>query len=157
MLSSVIFLPVTFLLGACGVGGLLLAGLYPRITAGAALDRRLEVMAAAGTVATLRGGATDDSRRKRALEVTLREAEEKLKSKADKRFKPSLVLRMRQGNIRWSKKTYYLICVGTGIVAFLLFLSVAGLGMLPAVGFGVAAGLLVPPWYVNFTRTRRDE
>jgi tight adherence protein B len=155
MLSSVIFLPLTFLLGACGVGGLLLAVLYPRIMGGSALDRRLEVMSAAGTVANLRGGATDDSRRKRALEVTLREAEEKLKSKADKRFKPSLVLRMRQGNIRWSKKTYYLICVGTGIVAFLLFLSVAGLGMLPAVGFGVAAGLLLPDWYVKFTRTRR--
>jgi len=153
MQSSVILLPLTFLLGAGSVGGLLLAILYPRLTTGATLDRQLELIAASGT-APLRGPATDDSRRKRAVEVTLREAEEKLKSKG-KRSKPSLLLLMRQGNIRWSRKTYYLICVATGIVAFLLFLSLGGLGMLPAVGFGAAAGLLIPNWYVKVTRTRR--
>jgi tight adherence protein B len=149
MQSSVILLPLTFLLGACGAGGVLFAILHPRLTAGAALDRQLELISAPGKAATQRGGATDP--RKRALEATLREAEEK---KA-KRSKPSLLLLMRQGNIRWSRKTYYLICVATGIVAFLLILGLAGLGMLPAVGFGAAAGLLLPNWYVKLTRNRR--
>jgi tight adherence protein B len=155
MLSSAIFVPLTFLLGACSVGGLLLAALYPRVKAGAALDRQLELISATGTAVALRGRATDDSRRKRAVEVTLREAEEKLKFKAEKRFKPSLLVRMRQGNISWSRKTYYLVCVATGIAAFLLILSTAGLGALPAVGFGISAGLLLPHWYVKFTRNRR--
>jgi tight adherence protein B len=152
MQSSAIFLPLTFLLATCGVGGVLLAILYPRLTAGAALDRQLEVIAGTGTAATPRGAPLDP--RKRALEMTLREAEEKRKSR-DKRSKPSLLLLMRQGNIRWSRKTYYLICVATGIVAFLLILGLAGLGTLPSVGFGVAAGLLLPNWYVKLTRTRR--
>ena len=134
---------------------LLLAALYPRVKAGAALDRQLELISATGTAATLRGGATDESRRKRAVEATLREAEEKLKFKAQKRVKPSLLVRMRQGNIGWSKRTYYLVCVATGIVAFLLILSTAGLGALPAVGFGISAGLLLPHWYVKIARNRR--
>src|ERR1700686_5337597 len=152
MLSSAILLPLTFLLGAGCVGGLLLAALYPRVRAGTTLDRQLELIAVTGTAATLRGGATDDSRRKRAVEVTLREAEEKLKFKAEKRHKPSLLVRMRQADISWSRKTYYSICVATGIVAFLLFLIIAGLGVLAAVGFGISAGMLFSPWYVKFAR-----
>jgi tight adherence protein B len=155
MLSSGIFLALTFLLGAASVGGLLMVALYPWVTAGAALDRQMELISATGTAGTLRGGATDESRRKRAVEATLSEAEEKLKFKAQKRVKPSLLVRMRQGNISWSKRTYYLVCVATGIAAFLLILSTAGLGALPAVGFGISAGLLLPHWYVKIARNRR--
>jgi tight adherence protein B len=153
--SSVIFLVLTSLLGAGSVGGLLLAALYPRVRSGAALDRQLELISATGTLASPRGGTTDDSRRKRAVEVTLREAEEKLKFKAEKRFKPSLLVRMRQGKISWSRKTYYLVCVATGIVVFFLILITAGLGALAAVGFGISGGLLLPHWYVNIKRNRR--
>ena len=150
-----IVLPLTFLLGACSIGGLLLAVLYPRVKASAALDRQLKVISATGTLAIPRGGATDDGRRRRAVEATVREAEEKLKFKAERRFKPSLLVRMRQGNIKWSRKTYYSVCVVIGIAALLLILSIAGLGALPAIGFGVSAGLLLPHWYVKIARNRR--
>jgi tight adherence protein B len=138
MLSFVILLPLIFLLGACSLGGLLLAALYPRVTAGAALDTRLGLISATRTV-----------------EATLREAGEKLKFKAKSRARPPLLVRMRQGNLSWSRKTYYLICVATGIVAFLLLLSATGLGALPAAGFGAAAGLLLPHLYVKIKRDRR--
>ena len=138
MLSSVIFLPLIFLLGACSVGGLLLAALYPRLKAGAALDRRLVSISTTRTV-----------------EVTLREAAEKVKFKAKSRAKPSLLVRMRQGNLSWSTRTYYLVCVATGIVAFLLILSTSGLGAFAAVGFGTSAGLLLPHLYVKIRRDRR--
>jgi tight adherence protein B len=138
MLSSVIFLPLIFLLGACCVGGLLLAALYPRLKAGAALDRRLVSISTTRTV-----------------EVTLREAAEKVKFKAKSRAKPSLLVRMRQGNLSWSTRTYYLVCVATGIAAFLLILSTTGLGAFAAVGFGTSAGLLLPHLYVKFKRDRR--
>jgi tight adherence protein B len=62
---------------------------------------------------------------------------------------------MRQGNINWSRTTYYLVCVATGVAAFLLILSTTGLGALPAVGFGTSAGLLLPHFYVRITRNRR--
>src|SRR3984893_12398329 len=138
MLSSVIFLPLIFLLGACSVGGLLLAALYPRVKAGAALDRRLVSISTTRTV-----------------EVTLREAAEKVKFKAKSRAKPSLLLRMRQGNLSWSTRTYYLVCAATGIAAFLLILSTTGLGAFAAVGFGTSAGLLLPHLYVKIRRDRR--
>ena len=155
MLSSVMFFSLIFLLGACSVGGLLLAALYPRVKVGAALDRRLKFISATGTVATLRGGATDDGHRKRTVEVTLREAEEMLKFKGKKHAKPPLLVRMRQGNLSWSRTTYYMICVATGVAAFLLILSTTEFGALPALGFGTAGGLLLPNWYVRIRRNRR--
>ncbi len=133
-----VFIPLIFLLGACGVGGLLLAALYPQVTVGAALDRRLELVSVTRTV-----------------EGTLREAEEQQKLKVKNRANPTLLVRMRQGDLSWSRNTYCLVCVVTGIVAFLLILSATGLGALPAVGFGAAAGLMLPHLYVNIKRDRR--
>ena len=133
-----VFIPLIFLLGACGVGGLLLAALYPQVTVGAALDRRLELVSVTRTV-----------------EGTLREAEEQQKLKVKNRANPTLLVRMRQGDLSWSRNTYCLVCVVTGIVAFLLILSATGLGTLPAVGFGAAAGLMLPHLYVNIKRDRR--
>ncbi len=133
-----VFIPLIFLLGACGVGGLLLAALYPQVTVGAALDRRLELVSVTRTV-----------------EGTLREAEGQQKLKVKNRANPTLLVRMRQGDLSWSRNTYCLVCVVTGIVAFLLILSATGLGALPAVGFGAAAGLMLPHLYVNIKRDRR--
>jgi len=133
-----VFIPLIFLLGACGVGGLLLAALYPQVTVGAALDRRLDLVSVTRTV-----------------EGTLREAEEQQKLKVKNRANPTLLVRMRQGDLSWSRNTYCLVCVVTGIVAFLLILSATGLGALPAVGFGAAAGLMLPHLYVNIKRDRR--
>jgi tight adherence protein B len=133
-----VFLPLIFLLGACSVGGLLLAAFYPRVTAGAALDRRL------GLISVTRTG-----------DATAREAEERLKLKAKSRANPPLLVRMRQGDLGWSRKTYYLICVGVGIAAFLLILSTTGLGVFPALGFSAAVGLLLPHLYVKLKRDRR--
>jgi tight adherence protein B len=152
MLSPVILIPLTFVLAAGSVGGLLLAALYPRVKTGNALDRQLELIAGTGT-APVRAG-NEDGRRKREVEAALREAEQKSKLRKD-RSKPPLLVRMRQGNIGWSTRTYYLISVATGFVAFLFFLIVTGLGALVALGFGIAAGLLLPHWYVKFRRKRR--
>jgi tight adherence protein B len=154
MLTPAFVFSLTFVLGACSVGGVLLAILYPRVQAASGLDRQLDVIAATGTLAGGRGSAADDGRRKRT-EVTLREAEERLQFTAEKRHNPSLLVRMRQADITWSRNTYYLICVGVGIVAFLLTLSIAGLGTFPALGFGLAGGLLGPHWYVKMARNRR--
>jgi tight adherence protein B len=55
----------------------------------------------------------------------------------------------------WSKNTYYLICCAIGVAAALAMLSTIGLGTLPAVGFGISCGLLLPHLYVSFKRNRR--
>jgi tight adherence protein B len=153
MPSFNILLPVIFLLSVCSVGGLLGAALYPWLSAGAELRRRSDRIAPTRTTSTPLSNDSDKNRRKRSVEATLRDADDKLKLKSKERLKPSLTTRMRQGNVGWSRKTYYLFCGVSGIAMFILVLSL-GFGMLPAVGFGISAGLMLPHWYVSFMRNR---
>jgi|SRR5215216_718000 len=146
MPSYAIFALVIFLLSACSVQCLLLAVFYPKVTARSPFNRRLDLISAGA----VRKGA-DKSPRKRSIEETLREAEAKLHAKPSK---PSLMVRMRQGEITWSKTGYYLVCVAVGLTVFVLVL-LSGLSRLPAIGFGISAGLLLPHWFVNFKRSRR--
>ena len=154
MLSPAIFALLIFLLGTCSMGGLLLAALYPRVAAGCALDRRTALISATAGVRR-KGPAPDESCRKRSVEETLHEAEEKLRATAKRSAKPSLLARIRQAELNWSKNTYYVVCVATALAAFLLIRSATGLGQLPAVGFGLSGGLLLPHLYVTFRRNRR--
>jgi tight adherence protein B len=64
-----------------------------------------------------------------------------------------LSVRLRQAELKWSKGVYYLVCVIVGLAVF--FPVLVGLGKLPAIGFGISAGLLLPHWYVNFRRRGR--
>lgn len=154
MVSPALSALLIFLLGTCSVGGLLLAFLYPRMAAGSALDRRTALIAAETEMA-IRKEASDQSRRKRSVEETLREAEEKLRTKTKRSTKPSLLIRMRQAELSWSKNTYYAVCVATALATFLILLSTTGLGPMAAGGFGLSGGLLLPHLYVNFKRNRR--
>lgn len=155
MLSSAIVPFLIFILGAGSVGGLLLAAFYSRIVGASALDRQVEFISSSGGMAIRQGVPAGDSRRKRSVEDTLRDAEETLKAKARKSSKPSLAVRLRQANLDWVRKTYYLICFGVAAALALALLGATGLSTLPAVGFSVAGGLLLPHLYVNFRRSRR--
>ncbi|HEX2134499.1 MAG TPA: type II secretion system F family protein [Microvirga sp.] len=154
MLTSAALPVLVFLLAACSVGGLLLAVFYPRVAGASPLDRRLEQIAASAASAASEGRA-DESRRKRSVEDTLREAEERQKAKARRSAKPSLAVRIAQADLAWSKNTYVLVCLAAGVGSFLAVLSVTGLGTLPALAFGLSGGILLPHAFVNFRRNRR--
>ncbi len=131
----------------------LVAIFYPRIERGYPLNRRVELVAATGNaakVSTQRGNG--DSIRKRSVEETLQEAEQA--SAKAKKTKLSLAVRLRQAQLDWSKRKYYVICLVSSAVVFLLVLGI-GLGKLPALGFGISGGLMLPHFYVNFKRRRR--
>jgi tight adherence protein B len=155
MLSPAIFALLIFVLGTCSVGGLMLAALYPRLATGTKLDRRIALISAAGETAILQRSADDEHNRKRTVEDTLREAEEKLSAKSKRSTKASLLIRMQQAQLSWSKNTYYLVCVASGVAVSLFMLTATGLGMLPGIGFGISGGLLLPNLYVRFRRNRR--
>jgi tight adherence protein B len=144
---------LVFLLVASSIGALLLAAFYPHVSRGAALDRRVGVLATSGS--PTRANPVGESTRKRSVEETLLEAAEKQRAKAKKRPKPTLLVRMRQADLGWSKNTYYLLCAVAGIACFAIAHIAAGLGTLPAAGFGVSAGLLLPHLYVSLRRSRR--
>jgi tight adherence protein B len=143
------------LLAAGSVGGVLLAAFYPRLAGGSPLDRRIETILPSGgrTARPTEGGG--EKARKRSVEATLREADERQRSKTKKSYKPSLATRLRQADIDWTSRKYYLICGVAGIALFLAFLGMVG--MLPAAGLAMVGGLLLPHLYVGFRRKRRLE
>jgi tight adherence protein B len=152
MSSHMTFL-LLFLLVACSIGGLLLALFDPRVKGGSALDLRVGSLSTSGLPA--KPNAAGERARKRTVEATLLEAADKQRSKAKKRPRPTLLIRMRQGDLSWSKNSYYLLSAVAGILCFVIVHTMTGLSTLPAAGFGIAAGLLCPHLYVNRRRNRR--
>ncbi|MBF9235513.1 type II secretion system F family protein [Microvirga sp. BT350] len=139
------------LLAAVSVGGIAISMLYARAGRSEA-DRRLAAIAAwDGPMAG--AAAFEDGGRKRSIETTLRNLEEQQKAK--KGVKPSLTTRMRQADLSWSKKTYFVACLVASGVSFMVALTIFGVSPLPAMGFGLAGGLLLPHLYVNRRRTNR--
>jgi tight adherence protein B len=143
------------LLVVFSVGGILTAALYPRLAGGTKSDKRLEAIAESKRKAAADRLAGEESRRKRSVEETLREIEEAQKAKARRSHKPTLIVRMRQAGLNWSKKSYFLVCFAAGLVTFAAMLLAVGFGPLPAAGFAISGGVLLPHFYVNHMRKRR--
>ena len=138
-------------LGALSVLGLLAAVFYSRLDKNADSRKRLAAISTSGNAGG-RSSRQEEAKRK-DIERTLREMEEK--QKATRGSKPSLVIRMRQANLPWSARSYYICCLLVGSGASVLMFSAAGLGLLPALGFGATLGLLGPHFLVSFLRSRR--
>lgn len=138
-------------LAAISVLGLLVATFYAHFDKNAESQKRLSVIAASG-IATGRSTSDEDFKR-RDIERTLREIEDK--QKATNSARPSLIVRMRQADLRWSKGAYYGYCGLVGCGATFVLLGAVNIGTLPTLGFGVAVGLLGPHLYVSFLRNRR--
>jgi tight adherence protein B len=143
------------LLAILSVGGILTAALYPRLFGGSTGDKRLETVKATKRKPIERIGLNEEGRRKRSVEDTLKELDEVQKAKARKSQKPTLITRMRQAGIGWSKKTYFLVCIAAAFGTFALSMTVLGFGLVPSLGFGLSGGVLLPHFYVNHKRKRR--
>lgn len=152
MLSPELAPIMAALLAALCVGGVVISMFYARVGRRSEADRRLAAIASwDGPVG--RAVGSDENGRKRSIETTLRNLEEQQKSK--KGVKPSLLIRMRQAGLSWSKQTYLFACLLAGGFSFALALVVFGISPLSALGFGLAGGLLLPHLYVNRKRTGR--
>jgi len=143
------------LLAALSVVGLILGLFHPRLTRKSDSKRRLAAIAAMGAVSSAATNApVEEGGRKRSIEAALKEIEDKQKNK--KGVKPNLTTRLRQAGLtRWTKVTYWLSCLGAGIVSTLLSLALLGAGPVTSVAFGIAGGLFLPHLYVNLKRNRR--
>jgi tight adherence protein B len=108
MLSPELVPHLTALLAALAAIGVVVAAFYPRVAKPPVARERFRAIAAIATAWDAPGAPSDEARRRRAVEATLREIEEKQKAKG--RVKPSLVGRMRQAGLGWSKGRYYATC-----------------------------------------------
>jgi tight adherence protein B len=141
-------------LAALSAGGALYAFFQPRFTYQARVKKRLRI--AAGTparVQRLAGGAPTS--RKRSIEETLKDIEDKQKEKARSRSSPSLSERLRQSGLGWSRTTYVVICVAAGLMAYGMTAFGVGFSPLVAAGLSLMIGMLLPRSYVGFNRNRR--
>ncbi|MCQ0989318.1 type II secretion system F family protein [Jiella marina] len=144
---------VVFLLGAFSVAGVLIA-IAPALRRQNPYQMRFASIAESST-AVLVPEKREGGRRKRSIDETLREIEEKQKAQTKKKSaRPTLVRRMRQADISWSKRTYVIVCLLVGLFSGQLFVFF-GFSLLVATGFGLAGGLLLPHLFVNFRCSRR--
>ena len=155
MFSAVTVQVAVALLAVFSVGGVLVAALYPKLSGGTKADKRLEVIADTKRRAAADRINAEEGRRKRSVEDTLKELDEAQKARARSSKNPTLTVRMRQAGLSWSKRTYYLICIGAAFASFAAATIGFGFGLIPAVGFGLSGGVLLPHFYVNRTRKKR--
>lgn len=143
------------LLAVFSVVGVVVAALYPRLVGSTRSEKRLEAIRADKRELAAQRISNEEGRRRRSVEDTLRELEEAQKAKARKSQKPTLMIRMRQAGLTWTKRTYYIICVVVAFVIMVLSYIVIGFGPIPTLGFGLSGGILLPHFFVNFVRKRR--
>lgn len=121
----------------------------------AQLRERIDRIAGRGEVDGADAAGIEDQRRRRRVKETLREIRAREIGRARRRAKPTLTGRLRQAGLGWTRKGYVALSVAAGLVTGLFVLSVLRLGIAPAIGFGVAGGLLVPHLYVANARAKR--
>jgi tight adherence protein B len=155
MTSSLLFPIAAFVLASASIGGVLFALFQPRFAGGSPLDRRVEAIAGVRISTVRAADGLADKARKRSVASTLREDDERQKGSELRKYKPSLAIRLRQANLGWTPRKYYLISAGVGGALFLAWFAIVG--PVVAAVLGVAGGLLLPHLYVGFRRRRRLE
>jgi tight adherence protein B len=155
MFSALTVQVAVALLAVFSVGGVIVAALYPVLAGRSKADKRLQAIAETKRKAAADRISAEEGRRKRSVEDTLKELEEAQKAKARSSQKPTLTTRMRQAGLTWTKRTYYLVCFSAAVATFAFTIFVVGFGLIPATGFALSGGVLLPHFYVNRTRKRR--
>ncbi|RLQ87028.1 type II secretion system F family protein [Notoacmeibacter ruber] len=155
-------LTVLALIALVGVaaGGVAYALLFNRIEEQKKADRRFDHVRRQETdqnvVRASRDRVNDAVRRRKSIQETLNQLEEKNKAKGvAPGKKPPMKLMIKQAGISTSLTTIHVVSVVIGVVlAGLLYLfQLVPLFVLP--GVLLAAGLGLPRWYVSWQRNRR--
>jgi tight adherence protein B len=144
---------LAFLLSSFSIAGLASAALYPRLSGARRFRQRFEGIAELQKEVDA-AASSDSGGRKKSIEATLRELEEKQKAKTKRSRRHSLTERIRQAGLGWSKNSYYAVSLACAAASF-AFLLLLGISTLPALGFGIATGLLLPHAYVSAKRKSR--
>jgi tight adherence protein B len=137
------------ILATVSVGGIAWVFVYPLLSGERNVERR--VASAAQAQPVQRSVRTNQRSRREQVEESLKE----LEARQQKNKRPSLAQRISQAGLNWSTRQYFLISAGSGLAAFLAVIS-AGLGLLPALGFGFAAGAGLPFWMLSYLKKRRE-
>ncbi len=146
---------LTFLLAALCTGGVCFAALQPQLAKSARAKRRLAmVVGSPGSSAALQG-VPDGKRRRRSVEETLKEIEEKQKVRAKNELRKSLKVQLREAGMGWSKTVFWGVCAGTGGAVFLIFWVGFGLSTPTSGVLALLSGFVLPKGYIRIRRRQR--
>jgi len=158
MFGPTLTLVALIVLAMLSAGALAYAVMYARIESDNKSDRRLNQIQNKKTAVAadaVRGrSVVDAARRRKSVQETLKEIEQKQRAKAKRSNSPPLSLRMEQAGLNWSRRTFFLFSAGVGIAMFLLSWIVSG-SLIVALAFLVVGVAGMPRWIVNFIRKRR--
>jgi tight adherence protein B len=143
-------------LAMLSAGSLAYVFLYRRIETENVAGRRLDQIQARGAVVTDTGARVivDPAKRRKSVQETLKELDEKQKARTKRSKSPPMSLRLQQAGLNWSRRTFLLFSLVCGLVAFAMaYLLHAPLYACAAFGFAGAVGL--PRWIINYLRKRR--
>lgn len=136
-------------------GGLAYVFLYRRIETENIAERRIGQISTRGIAGEQPAArVTDPTKRRKSVQDTLKEIEEKQKAKAKQSRSPPLILRMQQAGLRWSRRTFLLFSLASGLATFAVAFSL-GAPLYAIAAFALAATFVLPRWLVNFLRKRR--
>ena len=139
-----------FFLVAVAIGGVAWVFVYPFLSGEKKTERRMASVARAEPIASRPTRSTGKTRREQ-VEGTLKDIEQRRK----KAKRPPLSMRLRQAGLDWSKNRFMVTAAALGLGAFVVMI-VVGAGLLPALGFGFAAGFGLPFWMLSFLKKRRE-
>jgi tight adherence protein B len=141
-----------FFLVAVAIGGVAWVFLYPILSGERKAERRVASVARAQPMAARSSArATTQRSRREQVEGSLKEMEEKRK----KAKRVPLSVRLAQAGLNWSKQRFMVTAGALGFGSFAI-LMIVGAGLLPALGFGFAAGGGLPFWLLGFLKNRRE-
>jgi tight adherence protein B len=136
-------------LATVAVGGVAWVFLYPLISGERHVEKRKESVARAEPIARASRGAQKS--RREQVEESLKDLEKRQRQQK----RPPLSVRISQAGLSWSKRQFFLVAAGLGIVFFVLVLG-SGMGLMTALGFGFAAAFGVPFWLLSYLKKRRE-
>ncbi len=139
------------ILVAIAFGGVAWVFIYPILSGENQAARRMASVSRAEPAARPQRGAAANKTRREQVEGTLKQIEERRK----KATRPPLAVRLRQAGLDWTKRRFMVTFAIIGVGAFIAML-VFGIGLLPALGFGFAAGCGLPFWMLSFLKKRRE-
>ncbi len=144
---------------ALSTGALLYGVLQPRFENDKAVRSRFDQFTISENDVALRQAARDRmqevSKRRKTLQATLDDLEEKNRKRNVHLRKLGLEARIRQAGFDFSPKSYYLASAGLGVFLFLLTLLIASSPLI-SLCLAVAGGVGGPHWFLSFRRARRS-
>lgn len=139
-----------FFLAAAAIGGVVYVFVYPILSGERKAEQRMQSVAKTEPLARVARGSQKS--RREAIELTLKEIEERHKKKKS----VLLSARIAQAGLSWSKRQFAMISAGIGLGMFIIGL-LSGAGLLVATGLGFAGAFGVPRWLLSYLKKRREK